>query len=203
MITHLHGILTDKTPGEAVIECQGVGYGLLISMATYGQLPDTGATLRLYTVLIPREDSLTLYGFGTVAEREAFLQLNSVSGVGPRTALGILSSLPITELQNHILTNNPVALQKMQGIGRKTAERIIIELRDKINKLHVSSAPAGQEDGNLQIKLIQQDAIAALVSLGYQRTAAEKAIRTITSSLTNEKPTADLLIRKALRLMQQ
>jgi Holliday junction DNA helicase RuvA len=199
MIAQLNGILIEKRPTEIVIDCAGVGYQVAISLATHEQLPELNAKTRIYTLLIPREDALNLYGFSTVAEREAFLMITSISGIGAKSALAILSSISLFELRDHILRNNLIALQKMPGIGKKTAERIIVELRDKIGKL-----PLEENVGISFIgaqKLVQQDALAALLSLGYNKLIAEKAIRSAAAELNSDTITADQLIKKALRFV--
>ncbi|MBI3258826.1 MAG: Holliday junction branch migration protein RuvA [Ignavibacteriae bacterium] len=199
MIAQLNGTLIEKRPTEIVIDCGGVGYQVSISLATHEQLPELNTKARIYTLLIPREDALNLYGFSTVAEREAFLMITSISGIGAKSALAILSSITLFELRDHILRNNLIALQKMPGIGKKTAERIIVELRDKIGKL-----PLEENVGISFIgaqKLVQQDALAALLSLGYNKQIAEKAIRSAAAELNSESVTADLLIKKALRFV--
>ncbi|MBS1537187.1 MAG: Holliday junction branch migration protein RuvA [Bacteroidetes bacterium] len=199
MIAQLSGTLIEKKPTEIVIDCGGVGYQVAISLATHEQLPELNAKTRLYTLLIPREDALNLYGFSTIAEREAFLMVTSISGIGAKSALAILSSISLFELRDHILRNNLVALQKMPGIGKKTAERIIVELRDKIGKLPLEESVGISFIGAQ--KLVQQDALAALLSLGYNKQIAEKAIRSAAAELNSESVTADQLIKKALRFV--
>jgi len=134
MISRLRGILVEKTATEAVVDCNGVGYSAFISLATYDRLPATGEEVELKTLLIPRDDALILYGFHNDIERDAFKMLISISGVGAKTAIAVLSSLSVEELQGYIVSGNSIALQKLQGIGKKTAERIILELKDKISQ---------------------------------------------------------------------
>ncbi|MBK9248412.1 MAG: Holliday junction branch migration protein RuvA [Ignavibacteria bacterium] len=201
MIAQLRGTLIEKTHSEAVVDCGGVGYAVSISLATYEQLPELDGKIQLFTHLIPREDALNLYGFSTTAEREAFLMLTSISGIGPKSALAILSSLTLFELRDYILRNNLLALQKMPGIGKKTAERLIIELRDKVGKLSLSESVDVSFIGAQ--KLIQQDALAALISLGYNKLVAEKSIKAAASEPGAENITTDQLIKKALRFAAQ
>ena len=202
MIAQLRGTLLEKTHSEAVVDCGGVGYAVSISLATYEQLPEPGGSMiQLFTHLIPREDALNLYGFSTTAEREAFLMLTSISGIGPKSALAILSSLTLFELRDYILRNNLLALQKMPGIGKKTAERLIIELRDKVGKLSLSESVDVSFIGAQ--KLVQQDALAALISLGYNKQIAEKSVKAAASEPGAEQITTDQLIKKALRFAAQ
>jgi Holliday junction DNA helicase RuvA len=200
MIAQLRGTIAEKSTTEAIIDCGGVGYHVFISVATYEQLPADGTAATLLTLLIPRDDALTLYGFATAAERKAFVLLTSIPGIGPKTALGILSALSLAELRDYIIGGNLLALQKLPGIGKKTAERILVELRDQIGKLAIigaasSSAP---ETGNT---LVRQEALSALVALGYTRQVAEKAIKS--AAAENPNATAEQLIRKGLKFAVQ
>jgi Holliday junction DNA helicase RuvA len=173
-------------------------------MATFGQLPEIDSRVRLYTVLIPREDALQLFGFFQQVEREIFLLLTSVSGVGPKIALGILSSVAIHDLQQNILMNDVVSLQKMQGVGKKTAERILIELRDKIGKVN---SPHVHDILDKTIptpaKHIQQDAVSALIALGYAKASAEKAVRETVVKLGSVSVSTDIIIKNALNILLQ
>lgn len=195
MIARLKGTLISKTSTEVIIDCNGVGYLASISVNTSSALPDPGKICELMTILIPREDSMQLYGFINEEESDAFKMLISVSGIGPKIALGVLSSLSVSDLQNYILTGNINALQKMPGIGKKTAERLHIELKDKITKLEISSKPETDRFSSV----IRQEAIAALVTLGYSNLIADKAVRKVLESESEAELTAEKLIRKALK----
>lgn len=194
MIEYVHGEVTELTPAFAVVECGGVGYGLNISLTTYGALA-VGKSVRLYVHEAVREDAYTLYGFIDRRERELFLALISVSGVGPGTARMILSSLSPAELEQVITGGNAGALKSIKGIGAKTAERIIIDLRDKIkgggDTLLINSTPRQQE--------IQDEAVAALVMLGFPQTASQKAVQ----KLLKDTPTlsVEALIKTALKML--
>ncbi len=194
MIEYVRGEVTELTPAFAVVECGGVGYGLNISLTTYGALA-VGKSVRLYVHEAVREDAYTLYGFIDRRERELFLALISVSGVGPGTARMILSSLSPAELEQVITGGNAGALKSIKGIGAKTAERIIIDLRDKIkgggDTLLINSTPRQQE--------IQDEAVAALVMLGFQQTASQKAVQ----KLLKDTPTlsVEALIKTALKML--
>lgn len=197
MIAQLRGILVSKTPTEVVVDCGGVGYLAMISVATSGQLPEPGERVTVLTLMVVREDAMQLFGFGNEAERDIFKLLTSISGIGPKIALGILSSIPLADLRDIIANNKLAYLQKLPGVGKKTAERILVELRDKIGSIQTisvdeSSATSTQLD-------TRQEAIAALIALGYTRQVAEKTIRQVLSAEPGTTFSADALIRKALR----
>jgi holliday junction DNA helicase RuvA len=194
MISSLNGKILRKSSTEIVIDCGGVGFSAMISLNSSSNLPDEGNNVFIYTILIPREDALQLFGFADEQESEAFKMLISVSGIGPKTAIGILSSVTPENLAEYIMSNNIPALRKLPGIGNKTAERLNLELKDKIFKLLGVSKP-GEKFDNLIIK----EALAALVTLGYNRLAAEKAIKKALSDFPDSVKSAELLIRKALQ----
>lgn len=201
MIEYLSGILIEKTPVKAVLLCSGVGYGVLISLATYEQLPEIEQEASLFTYLAVREDALTLFGFAEVSERDMFILLTSVNGVGPKTALGMLSGMGSGQLREHIASGNAAALTALPGIGKKSAERIALELRDKIDAAGGTSV-AAQPDG-LGKAVVRGDALAALVELGYGRTAAERAIRGALKGGPEVEGSVESLIKAALREMQK
>jgi holliday junction DNA helicase RuvA len=195
MIAQLRGKLIHKGSTEVIIDCGGVGYSALVSVNTSSIIGAEGTEVRIFTILIPREDSLTLYGFAEESEREAFRLITSISGIGPKIALGILSSLTVAELQEYLITNNLHALQKLPGIGKKTAERLQLELKDKISKLGVVRF----RDETPVHSLIRQEAIAALVTLGYSPAIADKAVRRAVEEDSAALNNAELLIRKSLK----
>lgn len=174
MIAHLSGTLAQKIPGEVVIDVGGVGYQVFIPLNVFYRMPEVGSTvsLQIYTHL--REDALQLFGFQDPAERQVFLLLLGVSGIGPRLAINILSGIPAEDLSRALKEGDQLRLVGIPGVGRKLAERMIVELKDKL----VSFAPAAVEsagaDGNSQLLL---DAVSALVNLGYKKPEAEKAVR--------------------------
>ena len=180
MITHLHGVLEEKTPASAVIDCGGIGYTLSISLNTYAQLPDKG-TCRLFTHLAIREDAHVLFGFFNQDERELFRQLISVSGVGGNTALAVLSGLDPSGVKSTIQSGDVAALKSIKGVGPKTAERIIVDLRDKVGKVEVGELALGlpQNKG-------REEALTALVTLGFAKNAAEKAIEKVLKKYGND-----------------
>lgn len=173
MITHIQGVLEERTPASAVIDCDGVGYQLQISLTTYAQLPEKGIC-RLFTHLAIREDAHVLYGFYNRDERELFRHLISVSGVGPNTAMSILSGLDPSGVKEVIVSGNVSVLKSIKGVGPKTAERIIIDLRDRLGKVQ-TGALALTMAGNKT----HEEALTALVTLGFAKSAAEKAIEKV------------------------
>lgn len=198
MIAQLRGTLVAKTSTEIVVDCSGVGYRASISMSTSAQLPDVGEQVVVLTIMSVREDAIQLFGFISETEREVFTLLTAISGIGPKIALGILSSITLADLRDVILRNELVQLQKLPGIGKKTAERIMIELRDKIGGIKPSpDAATGESAVNFDAR---QEAIAALIALGYTRQIAEKAIRQVIAAEPEAALSVDALIRKTLRL---
>ncbi|HEY4611598.1 MAG TPA: Holliday junction branch migration protein RuvA [Bacteroidota bacterium] len=196
MISSLTGILKTKNPTEVVVDVNGVGYAVSIPLSTFERLGAQGSTVSLYTHMVVREDAMQLYGFATDEERQIFRLLMSVNGIGPKIAQGILSGISVPELKNFISGGNVASLTAIPGVGKKTAERLIIELRDKIGKLLSTELPGSQTDHAAEIR---SQALLALTSLGYQRATAEKAIR----QALNEKDGTTLplegLIKRALQ----
>jgi Holliday junction DNA helicase RuvA len=168
MIGRLRGILEVREPGEVVVDAGGVGYQAFISLATFSALPPAGREVRLEVVTVLRENALELFAFATAAEKEAFQLLRSVSGIGPRMALAVLSGISVEELAGAVAGGNAQRLTAIPGIGRKTAERILIDLRGKLD------SPARPATGAAKV---EDDAVSALVGLGYKRGEAEKAVR--------------------------
>lgn len=198
MIARLDGILIEKTPAAAIIDCNGVGYRVSISVTTFDVLPENGSRIVLHTSLLVRDDALELVGFATQSERDAFHLLVATPGIGTRTALAILSALSVAELQRAVLSGNTAILQRIPGVGRKTAERLIIELREK-----VASIDTGAPSIDGRYAQVVSEALSALVVLGYNRQHAEKALRTALEQIQEESssPTIELLVKRALRLL--
>ena len=173
MIGHLRGTVIEKHPNEVVVEAAGVGYEVQIPISTYTALPDAGATvaLRIYTHV--REDALALFGFATAEEKLLFQRLISVSGIGPKLAITVLSGLPTADLIAAIRTENVPQLVRIPGVGKKTAERIVLELRDKLGPVEA----AGAAQARPSLSVLEQDVLSALANLGCSRPAAEEAIR--------------------------
>jgi Holliday junction DNA helicase RuvA len=191
MIGRIHGKLVEKHPPQIVVDVGGVGYEVDVPMSTFYNLPATGAEIALYTHLAVREDAHQLFGFATEAERHAFRQLLKISGVGARTALSVLSGLSVSDLRDAVVNQDSGRLTKVPGIGKKTAERLLLELRDKLDA--VLAAPAAAKgDGKAG------DVMNALLSLGYNDKEAAWAVRQLPEGLA----VADE-IRQALRLLSK
>ena len=191
MIGRIHGKLAEKHPPQIVVDVNGVGYEIDVPMSTFYQLPVTGAEVSLYTHMVVREDAHQLYGFATEAERHAFRQLLKISGVGARTALSVLSGLSVSDLRAAISTQDAGRLTKVPGIGKKTAERLLLELRDKLDAVLVASA-AAKGDGQVS------DVTNALLALGYNEREAAWAIKQLPAGLA----VADG-IRQSLKLLSK
>lgn len=195
MIGYLKGTILEKLPTEVIIDVHGVGYVLAVSLNTSEAMPGIGVESALFVHTHVREDAIQLFGFATSEERAAFRMLISVSGVGPKIALGILSAMSVGDLREHIVRNNLVALSGIPGIGKKTAERLVIELRDKMQKLDVE-AEVTPQGGQANVR---SEAMLALTSLGYSRPAAETAIRNALKESDGKQLTVEQLIKASLR----
>ena len=193
MITHLEGRLVEKTPTYIVIDCNGVGYWVNISLNTFSQLPDS-ERVKVYTYLQVKEDAHTLFGFFDKSERELFTLLISVSGVGAATARVMLSSLSPTQLRSAIINNEVRTIQSAKGIGAKTAQRIILDLREKVLKLSEDPSLPTLPQGQPQ----KEEALAALEVLGYPRKTAEGVVGKILSQ-SSEELSVEQLIKQALK----
>lgn len=201
MITSIQGLLTAATPLHAIIELNGLGYEVNIPVTTAEKLPATGSTVKLHTLVIYREDAQTLYGFATPAERDFFrLMIEHVSGVGPKSALTIMSKLSLPSLQSAISSGDIATLSKCPGIGKKTAERLVIELRAKVGvtgSAETVLSASGSEIAAAPADTKMRDAVMALSALGYKTADADEAIRRATLAL-GPKATTEQLIKKAL-----
>ncbi|HEY6193316.1 MAG TPA: Holliday junction branch migration protein RuvA [Bacteroidota bacterium] len=195
MIAQLTGRLVRKSPTELVIDVNGVGYLLNVSLSTFESVAQSEGSVTILTHLHVREDILQLFGFATDAERELFRLLISVSGIGPKMAQGILSGLSPAQLRNAIASGNLAALTSISGVGTKTAERIILELRSKLGRADAAEAGAVPTSGQLRIR---SEALVALMSLGYSRPNAEKAIQTVIREANHQEFTVEELIKLAL-----
>jgi Holliday junction DNA helicase RuvA len=191
MIGQLNGKLIEKNPTELLIECAGVGYEVKISLNTFSAIGNDEA-VRIHTRLIVREDAHILYGFASKEEREMFSHLISVSGIGPNTAMIMLSSLVPDEIAHAIQTEDVRTIQSIKGIGAKTAQRVIIDLKDKVLKMTFSAENMFSQNNTQRF-----DALTALVSLGFDKKAADKALDKITTG--NE--TVEQLIKEALKIL--
>jgi Holliday junction DNA helicase RuvA len=189
MIGRLNGRLIEKNPTDLLIECGGVGYEVKISLNTFSQLGGDEA-VQVFTKLIVREDAHILYGFASKEEREMFNHLVSVSGIGPNTAMIMLSSLVPDEIAQAILTEDVTTIQKIKGIGTKTAQRVIIDLKSKVSKMELSSENIFSSNNRNRF-----DALNALVSLGFDKKSAEKVLDKIDTG----NQSVEELIKDALR----
>lgn len=191
MITHLQGRIVEKNPTDIVIDCNGVGYFLNISLHTFSQLPST-ENVKLFTHLQVREDAHTLYGFSSIIEREIFRLLISVSGIGANTARTMLSSLSPGQIKEAITSEDVVTIQSVKGIGTKTAQRVILDIRDKILKVY------GLEDVSaISSNTKKNEALSALETLGFARKQAENACDLVIKG--NPEATVETIIKEALK----
>ena len=191
MIAHLRGKLLEKHPNQAVVETGGVGYDVTISIPTFSELTSVGSEVALHIHTHVREDQLALYGFGRPEEKQLFEKLITVSGIGPKLGITILSGMPADDMASAIRGNDIARLTRIPGIGKKTAERMVLELRDKL-----PPQGADQVQAIPTLSAVQEDVLSALVNLGYQRAAAEKAV----SSVEKNGP-FDAMFRAALAVM--
>ena len=195
MIAYIRGTLVEKEPTRAVIEAGGVGYELLIPISTYEKLPRTGAEAKLLAYHCVREDDEILFGFASAAEREMFAKLTSVSGVGPKIAIAILSGSSIGELSLAIASGNAKRISSIKGVGKKTAEKICIELKDKVNAIEALAAGSAKEGAAAAPCL--RDAILALTALGFSEETANKMVGDVVAKNPDLRET-DKIIRLAL-----
>jgi Holliday junction DNA helicase RuvA len=192
MIAHLRGTLLAKHPNQAIVETHGVGYDVVISVPTFSELPATGQEVALHIHTHVREDALSLYGFLRLAEKHLFEKLLIVSGIGPKLAITILSGMPADEMVGAIRIGDLARLTRIPGIGKKTAERMVLELRDKL------PPTTGTAEASLVASTpTEEDVLSALVNLGYQRAAAEKALQVAARSITGAQ-SFDVLFREVL-----
>ena len=196
MITHLRGILTRKTPTRAVIDVGGVGYRLAISLHSYERLAAAGEKVELLTYTYVREDRLDLYGFFEEAEREMFELLIGVSGIGPKLAQTILSGMSVADLQRAIRGERVAELTQVRGVGTKTAQRLVVELRDKV---HLPADDAGAQRGAPAEDRVAAEAALALEALGFAAVSARKAVATARKKANGTPGTVQDLIKAALR----
>ena len=204
MITSIQGLLTESTPLRAIVELNGFGYEVNVPVTTAERLPSPGAQVKLHTLVIYREDAQTLYGFATPEDRDFFrLMIENVTGVGPKMALSIMSRLSLPSLQSAIRSGDIGLLAKCQGIGKKTAERLVVELRGKlgtdsdVSVAPTSSASPRADTGTGGAGQMQRDAVSALVALGYKQSDADQAVRRAALA-SGTKATTESLIKKAL-----
>ena len=199
MIGFLSGKILEKEANTVLVDVAGVGYEVTIPLSTFYELGDVGTEVSLRIFTYVREDALQLFGFKTTRERDLYLKLISVQGIGAKSGITMLSGMSADEIVAAIRTNNLVRLTSIPGVGKKTAERMVIELRDKIADLSAADGAAapGTREGQTDADAIFDDALSALVNLGYQRNAAEKALNDA------RKEGAELTVQKLLRAALQ
>jgi Holliday junction DNA helicase RuvA len=200
MITFLEGTLVEALPTQIVVAVQGVGYQVHIPLSSFDKLPQPGAPVKILTHLQVREDAHVLYGFMTSAERDLFrLLVNHVSGIGPKTALDVLSGISVAQFKAAVVAGDAGLLSKTKGIGKKTAERILVELKDKVGiaaAWEAASAAHAPTPEQAQVN----DAVLALISLGYKQVDAHRAVKMALEKGGPEQTTGDL-VRQALKLL--
>jgi Holliday junction DNA helicase RuvA len=198
MITFLRGTLVEALPTQVTVDVQGVGYEALIPLSSFDKLPARGHDIHLLTHLAVREDAHLLYGFMTAAERDLFrLLINTVSGIGPKIALNVLSGMNVVALRGAVANGDIKALSQISGVGRKTAERIVVELKDKIGAAgawEASSAQRALSESDQKLN----DAVLALLALGFKQMEAHEAVRA-SQGVLGPKATAEELVRAALK----
>lgn len=196
MITHLVGTIIESTPAQVVIEVSGVGYELQIPSSSFASLPQPGKQVKILTHLVVREDAHILYGFATSEEREVFrILINTVSGIGPRIALNVLSGMNPADFARAVSEADTKRLSQISGLGKKTAERIVVELKDKLK--HLAAGSSQKEETTQSTNTHTNDAVAALVSLGYKAADASKRVEAAAKML-GDQTSLDRLIRAAL-----
>jgi len=188
MIAHIRGKLISKHPNQAIVEAGGVGYDVTISIPTFSGLPSLGSEISLFIYTHVREDALSLFGFLRAEDKQLFEKLLSVSGIGPKLAITILSGMPADNMVAAIKSNNVAALTRIPGIGKKTAERMVLELRDKLDSFGAAPTVVAASP-------VEEDVISALVNLGYQRGIVEKTLGQLTKTADES---FDALFRKSL-----
>ena len=192
MIAFLEGLLDEKEPARVVINVGGVGYEVAIPLSSYDRLPEPGRPVRLLTVPVVREDAHLLFGFATPEERRIFNLLTSITGIGPRLGLAILGGLSIRDLKAAVANGDVKRLSGISGVGRKTAERLVLELRDKLGQ---GDLMEGLADGDVPGNAKLRDALLALVSLGHKQADAQKLVKTAAAELPPDASVEDILRR--------
>jgi Holliday junction DNA helicase RuvA len=194
MIAHLRGRLLIKHPNQAIVDVGGVGYEITITVPTFSELAEAGQEVALHIHTHVREDQIALFGFLRAEEKRLFEKLMTVSGIGPKLAVTILSGMPVGDLIGAIRAGDVARLTKVPGIGKKTAERMVLELREKLEELRAAAvAPPA-------LNAVADDVLSALVTLGYQRPQAEKAVEKV-STEAGPQQTFDQIFREALKLL--
>jgi holliday junction DNA helicase RuvA len=197
MITFLDGKLTSALPTQAIVEVNGVGYEVFIPLSSYDKLPAVGQPIRILTHLVVREDAHVLYGFMTPPERDLFrLLVNNVSGIGPKLALAVLSGMSVTNFKSAVVNSDVVALSKISGLGKKTAERIVLELKDKVGVAAAWEAASAMHAPTPELERANE-AVLALIALGYKQVEAHRVVRELQQKEREKSP--EELVKLALK----
>ncbi len=200
VIAFLEGTLSEALPTQIVVNVKGIGYQILIPVSSFERLPQPGAPVKILTHLAIREDAHVLYGFLTPGERDLFrLLIHHVTGVGPKMALSVLSGLPVEMFKAAVVAGDTTAISRVNGVGKKTAERIVLELKDKVGvaaEWEASSAKNKPSEADIRM----HDAVLALISLGYKQAEAHKAVRRVLD-VSESAPSAEELVRQALKIL--
>lgn len=200
MITHVAGKLTAALPTQAIVDVNGVGYELLIPLSSYDRLPAIGQSVQVLTHLHVREDAQVLYGFMSTAERDLFrLLVNNVSGIGPKLALAVLSGMSVGNFKGAVVNGDVASLSKISGLGKKTAERIVLELKDKLGVTAVWEAASASHAPTAE-EAQANEAVLALIALGYKQVDAHKTVRELQDKQPEVK-SAEELVKLALKRM--
>jgi Holliday junction DNA helicase RuvA len=200
MIAHLSGKLLSKQPNQVIIDVSGVGYEVNIPVSTFYEVGELGTPVQLQIYTHVREDTIALFGFKTSKEKLVFEYLTSISGIGPKLGITILSGMPVDELVSAIRQSSLARLTSIPGVGKKTAERLVVELRDKLSKLQGEAVEASSSI--VPVSQQEEDVISALVNLGYGKPAAEKAVQRVISA-SNGEPAFEEILRKALQQLSR
>ena len=199
MITFVQGLVAEKEPTRAVIDVQGIGYELFIPVSTYEKIPAVGSACKLLTYMHVREDIMQLYGFASEEERSFFLLLISVSGIGPKSGISMMSGIAIRDFKAAVLNEDVQLLTAIPGIGKKTAQRIVVELKDKITKMGDITLTTKHTTSSTNLQ-VADEALMALISLGYSKPIAEKAITRLVREAGDKPLALQDMIKQALRL---
>ena len=194
MIARLTGILAESSYSQCIIDVHGVGYEVAIPLSTFDKLPQPGNEVKLHIFTQVREDAISLFGFATGDEKALFKQLLNVSGIGGKLALSVLSAMPVSTFVSAVVNGDIKALSRISGIGKRTAERMVVELKDKLSALGTGDAAPAAAKNSAAVN----DACLALEQLGFKRDAVNKVVNALLSELTDEEKTTENLLRKAI-----
>ena len=201
MIARLSGKLADVNFTQCIVDVNGVGYQVFIPMSTFDKLPREEEDISLFICTQVREDAISLYGFYTMPEKQLFEVLIGTTGVGPKLALSILSSMPVERFSSAVINSDLDIIKRISGIGKKTAERLIVELKDKLSKVMPSISSDSSVVVSDEKALAMEDAVAALEQLGFKRETVNKTLEKIVNSIPAEEATSENFIRKALQTL--